>query len=107
MFVGSLFRVRTDWQICKGGLKIIHALLLERWSRSFNPVPELCHRNCRDLKFFIWMLRQPGVQVEQLLLAAYDYVRIKDYSHLSSGGVSFDRAAEMSLRQARASLAVK
>jgi hypothetical protein len=107
VFVSSLFCVRANWQKSEGGLEVIQALLLMRWSCSFHPMPKLCHCNRSYLKLFIGMSCQPGVQIERTLLAAYDHIRIEDYSHLFFGGESFARAATISLCQARASPAVR
>jgi hypothetical protein len=106
VFESSLFCVRAHRQEGEGGLEVIQALLFMGWRSSFNSMPKFRHGDRSDLKFFIGMFCQPGVQIEQPLLAAYDHIRIEDYCHLSFGRESFARAVEISLCQARASLAV-
>src|SRR5215831_1337377 len=59
VFVGSLFCVWAHWQKGEGGLEVIQALLLMRWSSSFKPMPEFRHCDRSDLKFFIGMSCQP------------------------------------------------
>src|SRR5713226_6193211 len=66
-------------------------------------MPQFGDCDCCYRELFVWMRRDPALEVEGSLLSPNDHIGVDDYRHLSAGALSFLRAACRSRCQARAS----